>query len=74
MKHPKYTKTWTRAASNEYGQLFQGCGRKKNGPQRVEGTNACHLIRKNQIPEGKSASYNRAVADICPEKADPNWV
>ena len=31
MRHPKYTETWTRAAANEYGRLFQGYGRNKNG-------------------------------------------
>ena len=31
LKHPKYTETWTRAASNEYGRLSQGCGTKKDG-------------------------------------------
>ena len=28
MDNPKYTETWTRAASNEYGRLFQGCGKR----------------------------------------------
>ena len=42
LKHSKYTETWTRAASNEYGRLFQGCGRNEDGSQRVARTNACH--------------------------------
>ena len=42
MKHPKYTETWTRAAANEYGRLFQGCGNNNDGSQRIEGTNTCH--------------------------------
>ena len=31
LKHPKYTKTWTRAAVNKYESLFQGCGRNEDG-------------------------------------------
>ena len=46
LNHPKYTETWTRAASNEYGRLFQGYGRKEYGTQHVERTNVCHWIRK----------------------------
>ena len=74
LKHPKYTETWTRAAANKYGRLFQECGRNEDGSQRIEGTNACHWIRRNQVPKGKRVSYNIEVADICPEKADPNRV
>ena len=74
LKHPKYMETWTKAASNEYGRLFQGCGRNKDGSQRIVGTNACHWIEKSQVPKGKTATYNREVADIRPEKADPNRV
>ena len=74
LKHPKYTETWTKAASNEYGHLFQGCGRNKDGTQRVEGINACHWIKKNHVPKGKTVTYNREVADIRPEKREPNQV
>ena len=35
MRHPKCTKTWTLAAANKYGRLFQGCGRNKDGSQRI---------------------------------------
>ena len=42
LKHPKYTEMWTKAVANEYGRLFQGCGRNKDGTCRVEGTTACH--------------------------------
>ena len=68
MRHPKYTEAWIRAAANEYGRLFQGCGRNEDGSQRIEGTNACDWIKKSQVLEGKTASYNRSVADISPEK------
>ena len=39
LKHPKYTETWSRTASNEYGRLFQSCGTTKDGTKQVEGTN-----------------------------------
>ena len=66
--------TWTKAAANEYGRLFQGCCRKEDSSQRTKGTNACHWIRRNQVPKGKRLSYSREVADIRPEKEDPNRV
>ena len=74
LKHPKYTETWKRTAANEYEQLFQGCGRNEDGSQRVEETNACHWIRKSQVPKDKIATYNKSVADIRLEKAEPNRV
>ena len=64
LNHPKYMETWTRASANEFGRLFQGCGRNEDGSQRIEGTNACHWIRRNQVPKGKRVSYSRSVADI----------
>ena len=70
MRHPKYTETWTRAAANEYKRLFQGCGRNKDGSQRIEGTNTCHWIKRSQVPKVKSATYNQSVADIRPEKKE----
>ena len=50
--------------------MFQGCGGNKDGFQRIEGTNACHWIKKNQVPLGKTATYNRSVADMQPEKEE----
>ena len=68
LKHPKYIKTWTRAASNEFGKLFQGYGTTADGTKRVEGTNTCHCIRKDQVPKGKIATYNCSVANVMSEK------
>ena len=69
MRHPKYTETWTRAAAKEYKHLFQGCNRNNDGSHLIEGTNTCHWIRKSQVPTaGKTAPYNRSVADIRLEK------
>ena len=74
LTHPKFTETWPRTASNEYGRLFQGCGRNEDGTQQVEGIKACHWIRKSQVLKGEIATYNRTVADIRPEKAESNPV
>jgi hypothetical protein len=47
LKDPKYSETWSKAASNEYGRLFQGCGRSNvDGSQRIVGMNTCHWIKK----------------------------
>ena len=46
----------------------------KDGSRHVEGTNACHWIKKSQVPKGKIATYNRSVEEIRPEKAEPNRV
>jgi hypothetical protein len=51
LKDPKHKETWSKAASNEYGRLFQGCGRKDDGSQRIIGTNTCHWIKKEQVPK-----------------------
>ena len=40
---------WTKAAANEYGWLFQGCGRNEDSSQHTKGTDACHWIRRNQV-------------------------
>ena len=69
-KHPKYTETWSRAESNEYERLFQGCGTTKDGTKQVEGTNTCQYIRKDQILKDKITMYNRSVADVRPKKKD----
>ena len=74
MKHPKYTEAWTLAAVNEHRRLFQGCGRNEDGMQCVVGTNECHWIKRNQVLNDKIATYNRSVADIKPEKAEPKQV
>ena len=60
-----------KALETSNGRLFQGCGRKEDGTQCSEGTNACHWIREDQVPKEKTVTYNRAVADIRPEKEDP---
>ena len=75
LKDPKHKETWSKAASNEYGRLFQGWGRKDNGSQRIIGTNTCHWIKKEQVPKNKTATYVRTVSAVRPEKTEePNCV
>ena len=74
IKDERHKETWNRAGSNEYGRLFQGVGKNKDGTQRVTGTNTCHWIPQLQVPKGKRITYARTVVDICPEKEDPNRV
>jgi hypothetical protein len=41
LKDPKHQETWSRAAANEFGRLFNGVGKNADGTQRVKGTNTC---------------------------------
>ena len=68
LKDPRYSPTWSRSGSNEFGRLFQGVGKNKDGTQRVTGTNACHWRQRSQIPSLKKATYARFVVDVRPEK------
>jgi hypothetical protein len=67
LKDPKHRETWSRAAANEHGRLF-------NGTQRVKGTNTCRWIKKSQVPKGKRATYARTVMAVRPKKAETNRV
>ena len=64
LKDEQYRDTWSRAGSNKYGQLFQGCGRNADGTQQIEGTNACHWIPRAKVPRGKKVTYVETVVDI----------
>jgi hypothetical protein len=68
LKDPKHRETWSRAAANEFGRLFNGVGKNADGTQRVEGTNTCHWIKKSQVPKGKRVTYARTVVAVRPEK------
>ena len=72
LKDERYRETWSRAGSNEYGRLFQGCGKNADGTQRIVGTNVLHWIPRSKVPKGKKVTYARTVVDIRPEKEDPN--
>jgi hypothetical protein len=68
LKDPKHCETWSRAAANEFGRLFNGVGKNEDGTQRLKGTNTCHWIKKSQVPKGKRVTYARTVVAVRPEK------
>jgi hypothetical protein len=53
LKDPKHRETWSRAAANEFGRLFDGVSKNADGTQRVEGTNTCHWIKNHRYQEEK---------------------
>ena len=64
LKHPKHKKTWSMAGYKEFGRLFQGFGRNKDGTKQVEGTDTCHWIPKSKVPKNKKVTYARTVVDF----------
>jgi hypothetical protein len=75
LKDPKHRETWSRAAANEFGRLFDGVSKNVDGTQRVNGTNnTCHRIKKSQVPKGKRVTYTRTVVAVRPEKEEINRV
>jgi hypothetical protein len=74
LKDPKHRETWSRAAANEHGRLFNRVGKNADGTQRVKGTNACHWILKSQVPKGKRVTYARTVVAVRPKKEGINRV
>jgi hypothetical protein len=74
LKDPKHRETWSRAAADEFGRLFNGVGKNTDGTQRVKGTNTCHWIKKSQVPKGKRVTYARTVVAVRPEKEESNRV
>jgi hypothetical protein len=74
LKDPKHRDTWSCAAANKHGRLFNGVGKNTDGTQGVEGTNTCHWIKKSQVPKGKRVTYARIVVAVRPEKAETNRV
>lgn len=74
LNHDRYKETWSRAGVNEYGRLFQGCGKNKDRTQQMEETNTCHQIPQSKVPTGKKVTYARIVVDIRPEKDESNRV
>ena len=74
LNHDCYNETWSKAETNEYGRLFQGCGKNKDGTQQVEGTNTCHWIPQSKVPRRKKVTYATPVVDIQPENDELNRV
>ena len=61
--HPKYKKTWTKSAANEFGRLAQGI-------RDIKGTDTIFFITKNQVPKHKKVSYARFVCELRPLKQE----
>jgi hypothetical protein len=74
LKDSKHRETWSRAAANEFGRLFNGVGKNADGTQIVKGTNTCHWIKKSQVPNGKRVTYARTVVAARLEKEEINRV
>ena len=74
LKDERYREVWSKAGVKEYGRLFQGYGKNKDGTKENEGTDTYHWIPRSQVPRGKKLTYARTVVDIQPEKDDPNRV
>ena len=74
LKDPKHREDWSRAAANEFGRLFNGVGKNKDGTKRVVGTNTCHWIKRSQVPKGMKVTYARTVVAVRPEKSEPKRV
>jgi hypothetical protein len=70
LKDPKHKDTWSRAASNEFGRLFNGVGTKEDGTKRIIGTNTCIWIPKTKVPRGKRVTYARTVVAVRPENVE----
>jgi len=60
---------WLRSMGTEIGRLAQGL------PANVEhGTNTIRFIKQSQVPKDKIVTYARILADIRPQKEDPNQI
>ena len=71
-KNPTTRKIWDIAGANEYGRLMQGIGKNRKPEDRIKGMNSMHFIHKNQVPKNKTITYARFVADVRPQKDEPN--
>ena len=67
---PAVRAIWTNSSGNEFGRLFQGVGGRIENP-----TNACHFVRKEQVPPDrlKDVQYGKFECTERPQKVDkPN--
>ena len=72
IEHPKFRDDWLTSGANEFYQLFQGSKKEPDGSQMIKGTNTLFGIKKQQVPENKTATYARIVVDKRPEKEEVN--
>jgi hypothetical protein len=71
-KNPATCKIWDRAGANEYGRLMQCIGKKRKPEDRIQGMISMKFIRRNRVPRDKIVTYARFVADVHPQKDEPN--
>eukprot|EP00978_Attheya_sp_CCMP212_P025273 scaffold80937_cov51-Attheya_sp.AAC.2 len=67
LRQGKDKTVWTNGFCNELGRLSQGCNDKK-------GTNKIFFIERGEIPQGRKATYVKAVCDIRPHKEETHRV
>ncbi len=69
MNSPKYKKTWSLSADNEFGRLANGIRGRIRNP-----TNTIEFISKHKTPADrrKDVTYGQFVCSVRPEKAEPN--
>jgi len=67
IRHPRLGPTWRHAAANEFGRLAQGI-------RDIPGTDTITFIPPHEVPKNKTVTYACFVADIRPQKAEPNRV
>ena len=62
LRHSKYKEAWSRSASDEYGRLAQGIGK------RIKGTDTIHFIHEADIPDKhkKDVTYGSFVCNVRP--------
>ena len=68
MKHPKFSKAWTKSSANEFGQLASGVG------SRVKGTETIRFIHQHEMPQKrrKDVTYGSFLFTARPQKDKPN--
>jgi hypothetical protein len=67
LRQGKDKTVWTNGFCNELGRLSQGWNDKK-------GTNTIFFIERGEIPQGRKATYVKAVCDIRPHKEETHRV
>ena len=65
MNMEKYMEVWGTSFANELGRLAQGS-------RDVKGTNTIKFIRRGQVLDGRTITYDRLVCDLRPQKEEKN--
>ena len=67
IKNPLTKRAWDFSAANEFGRLLNGVGERM-----PTGTNTMVPIHRNQIPDGRTATYCKFVCNKRPQKDEEN--